>query len=136
MKTMRTKAIATISAFVIAMMVIAGITIATESAVNAQEIENYDLIIIEEEALPAAAAPVDNHSGVVKWVIIAALLITVVTSYEIWYERLYARVQSLNYGNYDGRELGKHVSRLHPIRLVNAKKEMEISAAQHYFYVR
>ena len=136
MKIITSRTIAIVSAFLIAIMVIVGITIATGSTVNAQEIENYDLIIIEEEALPAAAAPVDNHSEAVKWVIIAALLITVVTSYEIWYERLYARVQSLDYGNYEGKELGKKASRLHPIRLVNAKKEMEISAAQHYFYVR
>lgn len=126
-----------LSTLMIAGLVLVGTTLFVKAPVyGATPIENYDLVVIEEEMLPAAAAPEMDGSGAVKWVISIVLITAALIAYEIWYESVRTRVQELAYTSQRSREMAESASRFHPFRLLSLRKDLEMFAAERYFYVR
>ena len=106
----------------------------TEIAHAGQEINDYDLIVMEDEQLPAAAAaPVDNKASKALWVMTAVFVLVLLIGYELWYEGMLGRIKTLSVGDSEEDGILKDVSRLHPFKTVNARKEMETKAAEEYF---
>ena len=106
----------------------------TEIAHAGEEIDDYDLIVLEEEELPAAAvAPVENKASKALWVMTAVFVLVLLIGYELWYEGMLGRIKTLSVGDSQEDGILKDVSRLHPFKTVNARKEMETKAAEEYF---
>ena len=106
----------------------------TEIAHAGEEIDDYDLIVLEEEELPAAAvAPVENKASKALWVMTAVFVLVLLIGYELWYEGMLGRIKTLSVGDNEEDSILKDVSRLHPFKTVNARKEMETKAAEEYF---
>ncbi len=98
------------------------------------EINDYNLIVLEDEELPAAAAaPVEDQASKALWVMTAAFIGVLLIGYELWYEGTQARIKALSVGDREEEQILRGVSRLHPFRALNAKKEMESKAAEEYF---
>lgn len=97
------------------------------------EINDYDLVILEEEELPAAAAPVDNQASKALWVMTSAFILVLLIGYELWFENTQARIRALSMGNPDEDPLMRGVNRLHPIKALQARRDMEFRAAEIYF---
>lgn len=96
------------------------------------EVTGYDLVVIEEEQLPAAAAPEENKSSHAIWVIAIVSILVVLIGYELWFENCNLRIITLAE---ESGELGyrKGVGRLHPFKAMDARRELESRAAEHYF---
>ena len=106
----------------------------TEIAHAGEEIDDYDLIVMEDEELPAAAvAPVENKASKALWVMTAVFVLVLLIGYELWYEGMLGRIKTLSVGDSEEDGILKDVSRLHPFKTVNARKEMESKAAEEYF---
>ena len=106
----------------------------TEIAHAGEEIDDYDLIVMEDEELPAAAvAPVENKASKALWVMTAVFVLVLLIGYELWYEGMLGRIKTLSVGDSQEDGILKDVSRLHPFKTVNARKEMESKAAEEYF---
>lgn len=96
------------------------------------EVNNYDFIILEDEELPAASAPVENNSSNAPWVILFVSAIVALISYELWYENCNLRIKALVAESGEtGFKAG--IGRLHPFRTIDARRELETRAAEHYF---
>ncbi|MBQ7581595.1 MAG: hypothetical protein IJU25_02115 [Lachnospiraceae bacterium] len=97
------------------------------------EINDYDLVVLEEEELPAAAAPLENKASKALWVMTAVFVLVLLVGYELWYENCEARIKALSVGDREEAGILRGVNRLHPFRAMNARREMEIKAAEVYF---
>ena len=98
------------------------------------EITDYNLIVLEDEELPAAAAaPVEDKASKALWVMTAAFIGVLLIGYELWYEGTQSRIKALSVGDKEEEQILRGVNRLHPFRAINAKKEMESKAAEVYF---
>ena len=98
------------------------------------EVENYDLVVLEDEEVPGAAtAPVESKATMALWVMAAAFIIVLLIGYELWYESIQSRIEGLCVGDKEEEGILKGVNRLHPFRTLNAKREMETKAAEDYF---
>ena len=97
------------------------------------EVEDYYFTVIEDEELPAAAAPVESKASKALWVMTVVLVMVLLIGYELWYEATQARIKALSVGDREEADILHGVNRLHPFRAMNAKREMEIKAAEEYF---
>ena len=110
------------------------VTTETEIAHAGEEIDDYDLVVLEEEELPAAAAaPVENKASKALWVMTAVFILVLLIGYELWYEGMLGRIKALSVGDSEEDGILKGIGRLHPFRTVNARREMETKAAEEYF---
>ncbi len=106
----------------------------TEIEHTGEEVDNYDLVVLEEEEIPGAAvAPEESRATMALWVMAAAFIIVLLIGYELWYESLQSRIEALSVGDKAEEGILKGVNRLHPFKTINAKREMENKAAQDYF---
>ena len=108
----------------------AAVTIGDDHA--GEELDNYDLIVIEDEELPAAAAPEESKAGNALWVIAIVSVLVILIAYELWYESCNLRIKYLAVES--GEEnLQKGIGRLHPFKAIDARRDLEIRAAENYF---
>ena len=98
------------------------------------EIDDYDLVVLEEEELPAAAtAPIESKASKALWVMTAVFVLVLLVGYELWYENCEARIKALSIGDSEEAVILSGVNRLHPFKAMNARREMESKAAEVYF---
>ena len=97
------------------------------------EVEDYNFTVIEDEELPAAAAPIESKASKALWVMTVVFVMVLLIGYELWYEATQARIKALSVGDREEADILQGVNRLHPFRAMNAKREMEIKAAEEYF---
>lgn len=96
------------------------------------EVDDYNLVVIEDEQLPAAAAPEESKSSRALLVIAIVSILVILIGYELWFENCNLRIITLaeESGELDFR---KGVGRLHPFKAIDARRELESRAAEHYF---
>lgn len=99
---------------------------------DGEMIQGYDLVIIEDEQLPAAATPEKNHADSAAWVIILTCVVVFLIGYELWYEACLARIKALTITDED-RKIAKSFNRFSPFKAVAARRELESRAAESYF---
>lgn len=96
------------------------------------EVDNYDLIVLEDEELPAAAAPEESKANHALWVIAIVSVLVILIAYELWYENCNLRIKCLAVeSGEDGFANG--IGRLHPFKAMDARRDLEIRAAENYF---
>lgn len=96
------------------------------------EVNDYDLIVLEDEELPAAAAPEESKAGNAVWVIAIVSALVILISYEFWYENCNLRIKCIAVES--GEEnFSKGIGRLHPFRAMDIRRDLEIRAAENYF---
>lgn len=97
------------------------------------EIDDYSFVVLEDEELPAAASPIESKASKALWVMTAVFLVVTLVGYELWYENCESRIRALSVGDKEEAHILRGVNRLHPFRAMQARREMEIKAAEVYF---
>lgn len=108
---------------------------AAKVAEQGTEIRDYDFVVLEEEEVPGAAMPTPLESSAPHaiWVMALMLIGVLLIGYELWFENLQSRAQVLAQEGYNNKAYLSEITRLHPFRAMDAKKEMESRAAEVYF---
>ena len=108
----------------------AAVTIGDDHA--GTEGDSYDFVVLEDEQLPAAAAPEESKASKALWVILVVSLLVVLIAYELWYENCNLRIKDLAV---ESGETGfiKGIGRLHPFKAMDVRRELETKAAEYYF---
>ncbi len=108
---------------------------AAKVAEQGTEIKSYDFVILEEEEVPGAAMPTPLESSAPHaiWVMVLMLIGVLLIGYELWFENLQSRAQVLAQEGYNNTACLNEINRLHPFKAMDAKKEMELRAAEYYF---
>jgi len=107
-----------------------------ESTVGSVAESDYIFVVLEDDAVPLAAAPVSGsfNPSVVVAVVIALLMVSAV-SYSYWYLMTRTNISAYSYA-VTNNELSRIIpskSFLHPIELSNAEREILFRAAAKGF---
>lgn len=95
-------------------------------------VDEYDLIVLEDEQLPAAAKPEESKASNALWVIAIVSILVILIAYELWYENCNLRIKVLAAESGEN-SFSRRIGRLHPFRAIDVRHELESRAAEHYF---
>lgn len=107
---------------------------AASDVVLEEALQDYDLVVIQDEEVPLASAPEQNYNGVVIWVVALILCAALLISYAWWYSICKNRTMVLleRLPKAEAEKIRSFVTILHPIKTVQAEKEIENRIASQF----
>ena len=106
----------------------------TENVVLEEASQDYDLVVLQDEAVPLAAAPEHNYGSMVIWVVSLSLIIAIAATYGVWYtvyrKRILALTEALPQA--EAEKIREDVTFLHPMKVARTEKEIENRIASSF----
>lgn len=107
---------------------------AAGGAVLEESLQDYDLVVIQEEEVPLASVPEQNYNGAAVWVVALVLCTVLLIAYAGWYSINKNRTMLLleKFPKAEAEKMCRLIAFLHPIKTARAEKEIENRIASQF----
>ncbi len=98
------------------------------------KLQDYDLVVIQDEDVPLAIPVEHNYTGLAVWVVCGTAIILALGVYGIWYYACKRRISALlvNLSDSEARKLMSDVCFFHPRKAMQTEKEIENRIVDEY----
>ncbi|HOO27532.1 MAG TPA: hypothetical protein PLU43_03635 [Lachnospiraceae bacterium] len=105
-----------------------------EDAAVSSPVQNYDLVVVQDEEVPLASAPEVNYGRTILWVVSLTVTAVLLLTYFLWYSVYKRRILFLigRLPEAEAESIRRMVTIFHPIRAMQTEKEIENRIAAEY----